>query len=149
VKPIDASHTRLVSRIQWSHHSSPLDIAALDLLTEFSDHLAVRKVLMGVKGRVEGNIEPAAIPYLEFFTFLGTLFIWIGMVVAVLVRPFTWPRWFLALAAGAGWLISWYAPIPIWMGAMVSVIAVVGIVRDRKHLRQDVMMGRASSIVVE
>jgi hypothetical protein len=129
--PIDASHTRLVSRIRWSHHWSQPGILALDLLTEFTDHLAVRKVLQGVKGRVEGNVEPAAIPYLEFFTFLGVLFIWIGMVIGVVARPFTWRGWRMGLLAGAGWLITWYGPVPVWVGALVTVLAVVGMVWGR------------------
>ncbi|MFZ4657993.1 MAG: hypothetical protein ACOYNY_13340 [Caldilineaceae bacterium] len=58
--PIDQTQTRLVSRIRWSHHWTQPDLIALDLFTEFTDHLAVRKILQGVKGRVEGRSEPAA-----------------------------------------------------------------------------------------
>ena len=58
--PLDANHTRLVSRIGWSQHWTKPDLLALDLFTECTDHLAVRKILQGVKGRVESRIEPMA-----------------------------------------------------------------------------------------
>jgi hypothetical protein len=53
---VDESHTRLVSRICWSHHWTQPGVLALDLFTEFTDHLAVRKILQGVKDRVEGRV---------------------------------------------------------------------------------------------
>ena len=53
--PVDESHTRLVSRIRLRYHwaSSAL---ALDLFTEFADHVAVPKILAGVRNRVEGRV---------------------------------------------------------------------------------------------
>ncbi len=52
--PIDEHHTRLVSRIRWSHHWSPPGQLALDVITEFADHLAVRKILK-VVWRITSN----------------------------------------------------------------------------------------------
>ena len=64
--PIDAGHTRLVSRIQWSHHWSQPLMMGMDLFTEFTDHLAVRKILQGVKDRAEGRVESFARQTFEF-----------------------------------------------------------------------------------
>ena len=64
--PVDENHTRLVSRIRWSHHWTQPGVLALDLFTEFSDHIAVRKILQGVKDRVAGRIEPMAQQNIEF-----------------------------------------------------------------------------------
>ena len=52
--PIDASHTRLISRIRLRYHWRDRRLA-LDLFTEFGDHVAVPKILLGLKGRVEGR----------------------------------------------------------------------------------------------
>ena len=64
--PVDSNHTRLVSRIQWSHHWTQPLMLAMDLFTEFADHVAVRKVLQGVKDRAEGRVEPFARQTVEF-----------------------------------------------------------------------------------
>ena len=47
--PLDAQHTRLVSRIQWRHQGRPPLAFAFDVFTEFTDGIAVRKILQGVK----------------------------------------------------------------------------------------------------
>jgi len=120
--PIDAGHTRLVSRIGWTHHWTQAGPLFFDIFTEFTDHLAVRKILQGVKGRVEGHVEPAAQTNLEFFTYVAAAFMSMGAVVLTLVRPLTWRGWLAALACGAGWLVTWYAPIPIWAGMAVELL---------------------------
>jgi hypothetical protein len=121
LSPIDAGHTRLVSRIGWTHHWTEAGPLVFDIFTEFTDHLAVRKILQGVKGRAEGRAAPPAQANLEFFTYLAAALLFLGGVVLVLVRPLTWRGWFAALASGAGWLITWYAPISIWVGMMLEL----------------------------
>ena len=127
--PIDDSHTRLVSRIRWSHHWSQPDLIALDLFTEFTDHLAIRKILQGVKGRVEGYIEPIAQTNVEFMFYVTTALIFVVAVVLLLVRPFSWGRWLTGLGAGLVWLITWYAPLSIWIGAVILICATYGLIR--------------------
>ena len=120
--PLDENHTRLVSRIRWSHHWTKPDLLALDLFTEFTDHLAVRKILQGVKGRVESRIEPMAQGTIEFVIYLASAFIFPGAIILILLRPLTWYRWLAGLAAGAVWLITWYAPVSIWIGASLVLL---------------------------
>jgi len=127
--PIDANHTRLVSRIRWSHHWSQPDLIALDLFTEFTDHLAIRKILQGVKGRVEGYIEPMAQTNIEFVFYVITALFFVVAVVLLLVRPFSWGRWLAGLGAGLVWLITWYAPLSIWIGAVILVCGIYGLLR--------------------
>lgn len=119
--PVDDHHTRLVSRIRWSHNWRKPGQLALDLLTEFTDHLSVRKILQGVKGRVEGRIEPMAQANTEFAIYLASAFIFLGAVLLILLRPLTWRRWLVGLAAGAAWLITWYAPVSMWLGALLEL----------------------------
>jgi len=130
--PIDENHTRLVSRIRWSHHWSQPNLIALDLFTEFTDHLALRKILQGVKGRVEGHIESMAWTNTEFFTYVAVALIFVVAIVLLIMRPFSWRRWLAGLAAGAVWLITWYAPIPAWIGAVLFVCAVYGLWRAHR-----------------
>ncbi len=125
--PIDAQHTRLVSRIRWTHHTfSQLGALALDLFTEFTDHLAVRKVLQGVQGRVEGHAEAAWITNLEFFAYVLAALVFFGVVIFTIARPLSLATWLIGLAAGAIWLITWYAPVPAGLGALLDLLILFG-----------------------
>lgn len=127
--PVDARHTRLVSRIQWSHHWTPPAALALDVFTEFTDFIAVRKILQGVKGRVEGRVEPIARQNIEFAIYVWafvSLLVAIGMVFW---RPLTWPTWLTALGAGLAWLIVWYAPIPMATSVLANLVVLWGMYR--------------------
>jgi hypothetical protein len=121
--PADKNHTRLVSRIRWSYHWTPLGVLALELFTEFADHIAVRKVLQGVKGRVEGHIEPMAQQNTEVAIYVLAFLIFLVAVILILLRPLTWRSWLAGLAVGLVWLITWYAPVPIWIGGFLVLSA--------------------------
>jgi hypothetical protein len=125
--PLDESHTRLVSRIRWSHHWTQPGVLVLELFTDFTDHLAVRKILQGVKGRVEGRIEPMVQQNVEFIFYLATLLIFLAALVSFLLRPLTWRRWLLGLAAGTTWLVTWYAPIPFIFWVVLAALLVAGV----------------------
>jgi hypothetical protein len=140
--PVDNDHTRLVSRIRWSHHWTQPGLLAFDLFTEFTDHLAVRKVLEGVKDRVEGRIEPMARANAEFALYVVAAMIFLGAVVLGLLRPITPWRWLAGLAAGVIWLLTWYAPTSIWLGVLLASLALGGV---RLAFRQHPLPKRADS----
>ncbi len=128
--PIDASHTKLVSRIQWSHHWSQPLMLGMDLFTEFTDHLAVRKILQGVKDRAEGRVESFARQTFEFVVLVWALFaffaaLWL-LLRGRLARPFL-----VAAVTGLAWLIIWYAPISVVFGVVANV-AVVALLRAHR-----------------
>ncbi|MCL5999466.1 MAG: hypothetical protein M1546_25890 [Chloroflexi bacterium] len=135
--PADEQHTRLVSRIRWTHHWTQPDLLGLDLFTEFTDHIAVRKILHGVKDRVEGRVEAMVPQTIEFAIYVVAALIFLVAVVLILLRPLTWRRWLVGLAAGAVWLITWYAPIPAWMGTLLELLALGGLLWTsvRRHPR--------------
>ena len=127
--PIDATHTRLVSRIRWSHHWSQPGMLALDLFTELADHIAVREVLQGVKGRVEGYSKPFVQQNIEFAIYVSAVLLFLAALVLVLVRPLSWRGWLAGLAAGIIWLVVWYAPLPIWIGLVLELFLIAALVR--------------------
>ena len=127
--PVDENQTRLVSRIRWSHHWSQPSILVFDLFTEYTDYLAIRKILYGVKGRVEGHIEPTIWTNTEFVIYMAGALIFAVAIVLLIMRPFSWERWLAGLAAGSIWLITWYTPIPIWIGAVLIVCVIYGLWR--------------------
>ena len=133
--PIDAHHTRLVSRIRWSHHWSQPGQIGPDVFTEFKDHLAVRKILQGVRGRVEGPVEAKAWTNAEFAISVAAALVFALGIMLNAVHPFSRARWLAGLTAGAVWLVTWYAPIPIWAGAALVVGAAYGLWRTRVNVR--------------
>ncbi len=142
--PVDAHRTRLVSRIQWSHHwTEPLALA-LDLFTEFTDVIAVRKILSGVKDRVEGRAEPMVRQNIEFAIYLWS-FVSFGVALGLMLwRPLIWPSWLAALGAGVAWLIVWYAPVTMSMGAVTNLLVLSGMYRARPTPRAGTTSGHLS-----
>lgn len=125
--PLDSTHTRLISRARLSYSWDQPTQLVFDLFTEFTDHLAVRKILQGVKGRVEGKIEPMVQANTEFVIYLIAALIFFAAVILLFLRPLSWRIWLAGLAAGAAWLITWYAPISIWIGAFLEITVVWGL----------------------
>lgn len=134
--PVDSTHTRLVSRIRRSYRWTQPALLGLDLLTEFTDHLTVRKILQGVKGRVEGDIQPLADANIELFLYFGSLLVFVWATSSVLRLPLTPSSWLVGLAGGLAWLTTWYAPISIWIGATLCLLVVWAVrVEFRDQLR--------------
>lgn len=108
--PIDNAHTRLVSRIRWSHHWTKPGLFSLELFTEFTDHLAVRKILKGIKCRAEGR-KPASlfVQSLGFFGYLGVFLVFIIAFIRMVWLPPGRSRYLICLFAGILWLVIWYA----------------------------------------
>ena len=128
VYPLGEDRTRLVSRIRWSYHPTSISIFALELFTEFADHVAVRKILQGVKQRVERDIEPMWVQYVELFTFIVTLFIFLTSLALLCSRRLTWKTWGAGLFAGAIWLTTWYAPVASWLNMLLALFAIGALV---------------------
>lgn len=124
--PVDDDHTRLVSRIRWSYSWTKPAQFVTELFTEFTDHLAVRKILQGIKARVEGQIEPVAQANTEFVIYLAAALSFVWAAVWILTHALSWQSWLVGLGAGITWLITWYAPIPFWSGALLELLILCG-----------------------
>jgi hypothetical protein len=122
--PLEVSQTRLVSRIRWSYDWTSISAIPLQLFTEFTDHIAVRKILQGVKGRVQGNIELMWVQNVEFCTFLGTFFTFAAALLLIFLRPLTFQNWGAGLLAGAIWLATWYAPLFTSVSVLLALAAI-------------------------
>jgi hypothetical protein len=118
---VGGNQTRLVSRIRWSYSWTPIAMPPLQLFTEFADHIAVRKILEGVKGRVEGNVEPMWVQKVELFVFVVSLSAFFAALVLIFSRTLTWRTWTAGVLTGLVWLVTWYAPIPGWFGALLTL----------------------------
>ena len=110
--PVDINHTRLISRIRWSHHWTNPGLLSLDLLTEFTDHIALRRILTGIKVRAEGKeITSMTVQSIAFFFYLVTLFSFLLTIFLLLLNPLTTTSCLICIGAGIFWLITWYSPL--------------------------------------
>ena len=115
--PVDESRTRVISRIRLRYHWTDRRVL-LDLFTEFGDHVAVPKILLGIKDRVEGR------PPQSLARESGAIVVWVlalaefATSVLLLLGARRWRRaWCLGLAAGLVLLFVLYAQAPMWTGA--------------------------------
>lgn len=107
--PLEDGQTRLVSRVRWNYQLTGPVSVVMALFVDLADHIAVRKILRGIKGRVEGQIEPAWVADVEFVVFVAAFGVFVAALIALLVRPLTWTSWLSACGAGIAWLLIWYA----------------------------------------
>jgi hypothetical protein len=119
--PVDEKHTRLVVRARvryrWTDPRIPLD-----LFTEFGDHVAVPRMLLGVKDRVEGRqIQPLALQAMEIAVWLAALLEYVIAIALILVRRQWWRTWTTGLLAASALLFALYARGPVWIGALLQV----------------------------
>jgi hypothetical protein len=148
--PVDASTTRLISRIRWNYAPGAL-FKVLGVFTEFADHVAVRRILKGVRDRAEGRSSPPLL--LEAFEIAGWLValfefcLAIGLVVA-------WRRWQIAwvLALGAGALVQFilYTDVPVSIRALLPWLYLVLIIRhwlkERSIRTQGSVLARETTV---
>ena len=135
--PIDASHTRLISRIRLHYHWRDRGLA-LDLFTEFADHVAVPKILEGLKGRVEGRPpQTLAAEAVEIAVWVLAFAELVAAAVLVFRRHRWWRAWLLALGAGLLLLFALYARAPEWIGTALVCVVLAIMLRfsrtDSKH----------------
>lgn len=120
--PIDASHTRLISRIRLSPQSNP-GLLVLDLFTEFFDHVAVPKILVGIRDRIEGRpLQSLTSEAIEIGAWFLALFEFVIAAALVLRRRRWGSAWLLALGAGVLLQIVLYAHMSVWAEAPLPCI---------------------------
>jgi hypothetical protein len=126
IYPIDVSHARLISRIRLRYHWTDRRLA-LDLFTEFADHVAVFKILSGLKGRVEGlPPESLAREAAEILVWVLAFSELVVAAVLVLCGRRWWRAWVIGFGAGLLLLFTLYGRAPVWIGAaLVSSVLVI------------------------
>lgn len=126
--PIDANHTRLISRIRWNYVKSPSGLL-LGAFTEFADHIAVRKILEGVRDRAEGR--PAESLTRQGIEIASWCIAGLDFVITLLYIAF-WRKWAWAwaMALAAGFLLEsvLYSDMPLAIRFVLPCIGLVAIV---------------------
>src|ERR1017187_6305169 len=119
--PVDEKHTRLVIRARLRYRWTDSRIL-LDLFTEFGDHVAVPKMLLGVRDRVEGRqIQPLALQAMEIAVWLAALLEYVIAIVLIHVRRQWWRTWTTGLLAASALFFVLYAREPVWIGVLLQV----------------------------
>lgn len=119
--PIDPTHTRLVSRIRLRYHWSHAWLLMLDLFTEFADHLAVPKLLRGLRDRAEGRaLDSLFAEGFEISVLMVALLQFALATWAVFRDPSHGLAWPIAFVSGSVLLLVFYAHIWLWIEAVLA-----------------------------
>ena len=120
LSPIDPGHTRLVVHTHLRYHWTDWRLL-LDIFTEFGDHVAVPRMLMGIRDRAEGRpIAPLWKQGVEIAIWLTAMAAFGCALVLTALRRKWWKSWLAALAAGTVLLFVLYARQPLWIGALLQ-----------------------------
>ena len=94
LEPLDENHTRLIHRIRMEYPLSNPAVLPAMLFSDLADHVAVPKLLLGFKGRVEGNIEPLSVQVVELTNILLVIIACLLVMFQILRRQ-KWGPWIL------------------------------------------------------
>lgn len=125
LEPLDENHTRLIHRIRMVYPLSKPEVLPAMLFSDIADHLAVRKLLLGFKGRVEGKIEPIAIQIVELSVFLLIMVECIFAMIQILRRA-QWGQWWtFALISVIALEFALYSNVFVWIKALLALVLLV------------------------
>ena len=120
--PLNDHQTRLVLRFRFHHRWYDW------LFTDWADHIAVRKMLLGVKDRVEGRVEPMAFQNAEIATWAVAALEFIVAIILIFKLRRWWWGWLLSVV-GAGILsTTLYAFPPFWLSMSVEIILLASMI---------------------
>jgi hypothetical protein len=130
LEPIDAQHTRLIHRLRMQYQWLKPDIPVM-LFTDVADHVAVRKLLLGIKDRAEGRVEPFAYQATELGVYLLISIACLFAMTQILRRR-RWRWWWtLTLLAAFALLFALYSEGALWVKALLVLSLLVGLVWRR------------------
>jgi hypothetical protein len=122
--PIDERHTRLVIRARLRYHWTDRRIL-LDLFTEFGDHVAVPRMLIGIRDRVEGRpIQLLKMQAVEISVWLAAIAESVVAIICTFIRQHWWRTWVAALVAGSVLLFALYARAALFVAVLLQFVAV-------------------------
>ena len=94
LEPLDGTHTRLIHRMRMEYPwSNPAVLPAM-LFSDLADPVAVPKLLLGFKGRVEGKVEPLSVQVVELTDILLVIIACMIVMFQILRRQ-KWVPWVL------------------------------------------------------
>jgi hypothetical protein len=134
--PLDEKHTRLIVRARLRYCWTDWRML-LDLFTEFGDHVAVPRMMLGIRDRVEGLSEQSlSTQGIEIGVWLAAL-LEFGVAILLILVSLRWHRaWIAALLAGSALLFALYARAPVWVGASLQVPVVASMFWARRAGRK-------------
>jgi hypothetical protein len=128
LEPIDTNHTRLITRLRGSYHwTSPMIL--LELWTDWGDLAFMRKCMLGIKQRAEGEITDTYAGDVAEGVQWGVALLAFSAAVALMMfrRPW-WRPWAMALATAAVFLLIFYVRPPLWLGTVLEVGIFLGLI---------------------
>ncbi len=128
LEPLDAHHTRLITRLRGTYEwTSPFVL--LQLWVDWGDLPFMRKSMLGIKQRAEGEITDSYASDLAEGVLWGVaLVVFWAAVVLIMLRREWWRPWIVALAAAVVFTVIFYARPPLWLGALSEATLLVGLV---------------------
>jgi hypothetical protein len=125
--PVDAGHTRLVTRMR----SAPYDPTSPDsvalVASDAADIVMMRNLLLGIKQRVEGTPSTDTVEMAQVALWHVGLAVWLAALSLMLLRRAWWRPWAVAMAVVVVTVFVLYLDAPFWLLALLELGLVAGL----------------------
>jgi hypothetical protein len=127
LEPLDENHTRLLTRLRFTYHwNSP--ILLFDFWLDWGDFPFMRRCMLGIKQRAEGAItDTYAGAVAEGVLWAIAFLIFSAAAVFIMLRSPAWRPWVVALATGPVFGLIFFGDPPLWLGALLELVLLVGL----------------------
>jgi hypothetical protein len=120
--PLNEHQTRLVLRFRFHHQWYDW------LFTDWADPIAVRKILLGVKDRAEGRVEPLAHQNAEIALWAVAAVEFLMAIILIFKLRQWWWGWLVAMTAASILLLTLYVFPPLWFGISLEAILLASMI---------------------
>jgi hypothetical protein len=126
LKPIDKNHTRLITRLRGSYQwTSP--VILFQFLIDWGDFPFMRKSMLGIKQRAEGEITDTYAGAVAEGVQWGIALLEFLAAVVLMFRRHWWRPWLVALATGLVFGLIFYVTPPLWIGFLLEIAIFLGL----------------------
>ncbi len=126
--PIDENHTRLITRMRGQYDWISSSIF-LNLVVDVGDLPFMRKCILGIKQRAEGNITDTYTQDVTEGILWGAAFLeFTASVVFLFRKQRWWPAWMTAMGSAVTFLIIFYVRPSTFLGVLLEIIILACII---------------------
>jgi hypothetical protein len=119
--PLDNGSTRLIIRSRYAYEMNPKNILIWRVITEMAHFVMERKMMLGIKQRVEGTLGPQSHDVVQVVLWIVTFLLLFIALVAIFLSRIWWQHLAVAFVAAAVLLLLIFKQPSIVIGIFLDL----------------------------